>query len=368
MSLVKSPRQNELDLLRVIAALSVFIFHYTDSFNYVSRIVPGNFDIGVYFRYGYMGVPLFFVISGYVVTMTAMNKSFTEFAISRITRLYPVFWLSCTIAFLLPRIFPDVPTFLPWPSVKALLVNFTMIPSAFGKQMINPVFWSLLEEMHFYLLISAMIIFKLWNKILPVLTCWLIIYVMIGFLGYFRPDEKVGILVPKHSLYFIAGILFYLAKINYAKKWKLNTFLLVIFALCLINSFYIAKYTNQLYKSENAVSTYGFCLINLFIFFLFFLIAKGKFSIRSNNVLRILGDVTYPFYLLHLYGLGLYWLLRDTVQSQVLLVLLLIIMFCFSYAVSRYFEKPAIKYFKIILGHVSHINNNLISLISKITR
>lgn len=368
MSLVKPPRQNELDLLRVIAALSIFIFHYTDSFNYVSRIVPGNFDIGIYFRYGYMGVPLFFVISGYVVTMTAMNKSFTEFAISRITRLYPVFWLSCIIAFLLPRVFPDVPMFLPWPSIKMLLVNLTMIPSVFGKQMINPVFWSLLEEVHFYLLISAIIIFKLWDRLLPVLSCWLIIYIMVGVLGYFRPDEKVGILVPKHSLYFIAGILFYLVKINYTTKWKLNTFLLVIFTLCLINSFYIAKYTNQIYKSENAVSTYGFCLINLCVFFLFFLIAQGKFSIKSNNVLRVLGDVTYPFYLLHLYGLGLYWLLRDKVQSQMLLILLLIITFCFSYAVSRYFEKPAIKYFTLLLRRVSDISNNLIHLVSKIAK
>ncbi|WP_407304634.1 acyltransferase family protein [Acinetobacter sp.] len=113
MLLDKAARQNELDLLRVIAALSVFIFHYTDSFNYVNNIVPGNFGIGVFFRYGYMGVPLFFVISGYVVTMTAMNKSFTEFVISRISRLYPVFWLSCIIAFMLPRVIPHVPTYLP---------------------------------------------------------------------------------------------------------------------------------------------------------------------------------------------------------------------------------------------------------------
>jgi peptidoglycan/LPS O-acetylase OafA/YrhL len=353
MSLVKTARQNELDLLRVIAALSVFIFHYTDSFNYVNRIVPGNFGIGVFFRYGYMGVPLFFVISGYVVTMTAMNKSFAEFAISRITRLYPVFWLSCIIAFLLPRVLPHVDTFLPWPSIKALLVNCTMIPSVFDKQMINPVFWSLLEEMHFYLLITGIIIFKLWDKILPVLICWLIIYFVVSALGYSRPDDKVGILVPKHSLYFIAGMLFYLVKINYTAKWKLNGFLLVIFAFCLINAFYIARYTNLLYKSANAVSAYGFYFINLSIFFIFFLIANNKFSIRSNNVLRKLGDVTYPFYLLHLYGLGLYWVLRDTVQSQVLLLLMLVIMFCVSYAVNRYFEKPAIKYFTNIVKYIS---------------
>lgn len=281
-----------------------------------------------------------------------MNKSFTEFVISRIARLYPTFWLTCIIAFLLSRVFPHVPSFLPWPSIKAFLVNCTMIPSAFGKQMINPVFWSLLEEVHFYLLISGIIIFKLWDKILPVLIFWLTIYILIGALGYFRSDDQVGILVPKHSLYFIAGILFYLVKINYTAKWKLNSFLLVIFALCLINAFYLARYTNHMYKSLNAVSAYGFYLINLSIFFIFFFIASNKFSIRSNNVLRKLGDLTYPFYLLHLSGLGLYWLLRDKMQSQLLLLLILAIIVCVSYVVNRYFEKPVIKYFTNILKYI----------------
>jgi peptidoglycan/LPS O-acetylase OafA/YrhL len=366
MSIVKTARQNELDLLRVIAALSVFIFHYADSFNYGSRIVPGNLGIGVFSRYGYMGVPLFFVISGYVVTMTAMNKSFSEFAFSRITRLYPVFWLSCIIAFLLPRIFPHVPTFLPWPSFKGLVVNLTMIPSALGKQMINPVFWSLLEEMHFYLLISAIIIFKLWDKMLPVLICWVIIYIAVGALGYMRPDDKVGILVPKHSLYFIAGILFYLVKISYTAKWKLNVFLLVILGLCLSLAYYMAKTTNLYYKSPDAVSAYGFYGINLAIFCTFFLIAYSKVSIRSNEVLRKLGDITYPFYLLHLYGLGLYWALRNTVQSQVLLLLILGIMLYVSYVVRRYFEKPSIIYFTSILKYLSKAVSQKIGVKTKV--
>lgn len=351
----KTDRQNELDLLRVIAALSVFIFHYTDSFNYASNIVPGNLGIGVFFRYGYLGVPLFFVISGYVVTMTAMNKSFTDFALSRITRLYPVFWLSCVIAFVLPRVFPQVPTFLPWPSFKGFLVNCTMIPSAFGTELINPVFWSLLEEVHFYLLISAIIIFKLWDKMMPVLICWLIVYLVVGALGLLRADDKVGILVPKHSLYFIAGILFYLVKINYTAKWKLNTFLLVVLGLCLTQAFFMAKYANLYYKSVDAVSAYGYYFIILSIFSTFFLIANDKFSIRSNNVLRKLGDITYPFYLLHLYGLGLYWALRNTVQSQVLLLSILVIMVCISNLVNKYFEKPATKWFTKILKFISSI-------------
>lgn len=344
----KSNRQNEIDLLRIIAALTVFFFHYTDSFNYVFHIVPGNLFIGEFFRYGYMGVHLFFVISGYVVTMTAMKKSFTEFLISRAERLYPVFWLSCLIAAFLPRIFPYIHTFLSYPSLKAFIVNTTMIPSVFGVTMINPVFWSLLEEAHFYVIISIIIIFKLWNKILIVLICWLIIYVLLDSFGFARSDEQAGVIVPKNSLYFIAGMLFYLLRAEFCSRWKLIAFLSVIFALCIVKSFTFAKYGNLGYKATDAFNVYGYILVNILIFLTFWLIANKKITIRSNRFLEKMGDLTYPFYLIHIYGLGLYWYLRDAVQGQVLLLILLLIILLVSFGINQYFEKPLLRLFKKI--------------------
>lgn len=357
-------RQNEIDLLRVIAAFSVFFFHYTDTFNYFFNIVPGNIFIGKYFRYGYMGVMLFFVISGYVVTMSTMNKTLSQFVFSRVTRLYPVFWLSCFIALILPRIFPHIHTYIPYPNLKATIVNLTMIPSAFNTVMINPVFWSLLEEIHFYLIISAIILFRLWDKVLVVIICWLIIYAVVIAMGYSRPDEKIGILVPKHSLYFIAGMLFYLVRTGLYTKWKLIVLLLTIFALTIPLSFLFAKYSNILYKKEDAVSMYGYILINILIFSTFWLIANKKMSITSNRPIALLGDLTYPFYLIHLYGLGLYWYLRDKVQSQVLLLFIFTILLLGSLLINRYFEKPLLKFFRRYRREPSH-KVNLIQVDNK---
>ncbi len=39
-------------------------------------------------KFGYLGVALFFMISGYVITLSAANRSALEFAISRFVRLY----------------------------------------------------------------------------------------------------------------------------------------------------------------------------------------------------------------------------------------------------------------------------------------
>lgn len=52
-------------------------------------------------KYGYLGVELFFMISGFVILMTASNNSLKRFFISRAVRLYPAFWVCCTITFLL---------------------------------------------------------------------------------------------------------------------------------------------------------------------------------------------------------------------------------------------------------------------------
>ena len=76
-----------LDLVRFLAALAVVLYHYTavrNSFEMLSAIT----------RFGYLGVPLFFIISGYVITLSAKNRSAAEFAISRFVRLYPAFWFS----------------------------------------------------------------------------------------------------------------------------------------------------------------------------------------------------------------------------------------------------------------------------------
>jgi peptidoglycan/LPS O-acetylase OafA/YrhL len=344
--LPKTTRQNEIDLLRIIAALTVFFYHYTDSFNYANRIVPGNIFIIPLSRYGYMGVPLFFVISGYVVTMTAMDKSITGFLKSRVIRLYPAFWVSCLITFLLPHLFPALPAYLPYPGIKQVLVNCTMIPSLFGVKMINPVYWSLLEEMHFYLLIAAIIFFKLWNKIILVIICWLAIYITVGLLGYARPDDGVGVIVPKHSLYFIAGILFYLVRIKYVTQWKLTALLSFIFVLLIGMSYVFTQNTNHFYKPTNAVSIYGFIFINLAIYCIFWLIATKKLLITQNKTLKFFGDLTYPFYLTHILGLGLYWYLRNTVQSQVLLVMMLFICITTAFLINQFFEKPVSRLFK----------------------
>lgn len=61
-------RYRELDALRGIAAMAVVISHLTGNFDLFFPEYP---PLGVSFAYGGLGVQLFFMISGYVILMTA---------------------------------------------------------------------------------------------------------------------------------------------------------------------------------------------------------------------------------------------------------------------------------------------------------
>lgn len=49
--------------------------------------------------YGFYGVHLFFVVSGFVILTSLERSGPRKFIISRFVRLYPVYWLVCGLTF-----------------------------------------------------------------------------------------------------------------------------------------------------------------------------------------------------------------------------------------------------------------------------
>ena len=94
---MNKPRANEIDLLRFLAALAVVLFHYAfRGYAAHSSSMPYPLLEAVA-KYGSYGVELFFLISGFVILMSASGGSLKHFVISRIVRLYPAFWVCCTL-------------------------------------------------------------------------------------------------------------------------------------------------------------------------------------------------------------------------------------------------------------------------------
>ena len=140
-----------LDLLRAIAVLWTMQFH--------SFIVGGlGPDWSWLSRYGWMGVDLFFVLSGYLIGGQLLQPlahdetpSLHTFYLKRAFRILPVFWVVLAVYLLWPG-FREAPGMEPWWKFALFVVNLDIdyAKSAFSHA------WSLCVEEHFYLLFPAL--------------------------------------------------------------------------------------------------------------------------------------------------------------------------------------------------------------------
>jgi peptidoglycan/LPS O-acetylase OafA/YrhL len=151
-----------LDPLRFGAALVVAVFHLTFwSWAWSSTGVHPGFEHyvapGLQFQsaapftwFGWVGVEIFFVISGFVIANSARNVSAAEFLRGRVLRLYPAVWVCATLTFIVLLLFArgNASEFVgPW--LKAML----LIPKGLNGQWLDCIYWTLAAEMAFYALV-----------------------------------------------------------------------------------------------------------------------------------------------------------------------------------------------------------------------
>jgi peptidoglycan/LPS O-acetylase OafA/YrhL len=172
-------RFRELDGLRGIACLAVVASHYTGGFDGLSPDSPkAFFDFSI----GAFGVQLFFLISGFVILMTAQRSSRpSDFAISRISRLYPAYWIALSVSIVLAGFFsfPERIT-----SPLKIAANFTMIQRWFLVPNVDSVYWTLAIEMQFYVVVMILLLIfkgKLTDEIVEKFSLmWLVLALVVA--------------------------------------------------------------------------------------------------------------------------------------------------------------------------------------------
>ena len=141
-----------LDLLRAIAIVWVMLFH--------SFLVGGlGTDLAWLSRYGWMGVDIFFVLSGFLIGRQVLaplargaDFSFGAFYSRRAWRIVPAFAVVLAIYVAFPAL-REAPGMAPWWQFATFSMNLLI---DYGTQQAFSHAWSLCVEEHFYLLFPAL--------------------------------------------------------------------------------------------------------------------------------------------------------------------------------------------------------------------
>jgi len=320
-------RYREIDVFRGIAIFSVLLFHYTTRYNQLYGYDRMPFS----FPYGHLGVQFFYIISGYVIYMSVINiNTWTDFIIKRFSRLYPAYWASIGLTFVMVYLFtlPGRQT-----SFHDALINFTMLQDWIdGVESVDGAYWTLSRFVSFYFIIFLIHLMKLKQRIVEVCLFWLLLVFISKFaeLKGINLSGKISLLLLlKEGGFFIIGIMFYMIK----KYGNNHSFCLVV-AICLLSIFMV-----------NGKILFISAMLFTLIFILF---VRGSLEFINNRILIWLGGVSYSLYLVHQnIGYIVINILKPMNLNFFLLILVpTIISLSIATIVTYYIERPALSFIR----------------------
>ena len=319
---LETNRIKTLDSLRGLAVFSVVLFHYNT------------------FNYGYLGVHLFFIMSGFVIFMSVqkVNKPL-DFLRNRFCRLYPAYWFCVTLTAIWILSFSNKLI-----SLNMYLMNLTMFQQFFRVEHIDGAYWSLEIELLFYFGVAILLTT---NKIWKYIEYLLVIVILSVLLTFIQDNPHITFLnlMLRYTGLFYAGIIFYKIWIN-GFNYK-DSIKIVIAYLCVI-CFDFGNQSGFYYKP---VEVFYLTLI----FLLFILFALKKLQFIEIKPLLFLGKISYSLYLLHeVIGLIILKYLDGVFSSKIFsTVCTIFIVILFSWFTNKYIEVPGSKFFKMYFSRIN---------------
>ncbi|MFC1409156.1 acyltransferase family protein [Streptacidiphilus sp. N1-12] len=296
----RPPRLAAVDLLRLVAALAVASFHYMGTNNPAFwGVTPHDFAFKVHraSMYGWLGVEAFFLISGFVICMSAWGRTPGQFAVSRLSRLFPAYWCAIILIVLVTAVtLRDSGQLREILAPRAVVANLSMAPGPMHVGLLDGVAWTLWVEGRFYLIMAAVLVFGFtYRRMMAFCTIWLAVAVIAGEIKNTMLDEVA--LTPYAGL-FVAGITLYLM---YRFGQNLMLWMLMglawTFQLTMMNGRVL---THGLDYGTSQHVSWSFCALLLTGFLgLLMLSTIGPLARLRWRWLVTAGALTYPFYLVH---------------------------------------------------------------------
>jgi peptidoglycan/LPS O-acetylase OafA/YrhL len=307
---LRFPNVPALDGVRGLAALAVVVHHGLGANGAPAHITNWMDASQAAAAFGYLGVDLFFVLSGYLITsllLLARRRAsyYRNFYWKRVFRILPALLL---VLLLIRVLWPHQ---VPWPSILLALLFISNIPLFWAVPSIGP-FWSLATEEQFYLLWPTIVHRTRARKLVHLLL------VLIAVPVVFRTIEEAfhggrAQYTPLHCDGLAWGALLAILALrarvpfrahNAAVLWRsTGRWVLLAGALLMLLSFILFRALhNDFGLSVTAAAP-------LFAGTLFFLLTHpGNWIARAlgSAPLRMLGAVSYMVYLSHSYIMELY--------------------------------------------------------------
>lgn len=241
-------------------------------------------------KFGDLGVQLFFVISGFVIFLSARGSSPRAFVASRMARLYPAYWVAIPITTLVVWLGPLPDLVVSW---RDALINFSMLTHWFDAEFVDGAYWSLAAELHFYILVWVALRLNLLKYTPVFVVCWL----LVSLVHWFKPIYFLEFwLCAQWAPYFCIGISAYLVKVHGA---KFGLVVLYLFAV-LLGLMVVYKRVSGFVGFDRWDVWVSVVVVSVFSV-VFWLIAIGGLNMRGNAFVSWAGALTYPVYLLHEY-------------------------------------------------------------------
>lgn len=310
-----------LDLLRFFAAAAVMMFHLA----YLDWALPGSTayrlsggrvsfpELTGVAGFGWVGVQIFFVISGFVIAYSAENAGLFSFVRSRALRLLPAAWVCATLSFAAVQL--STTGTLPFGAYQRSLVLWPWGP------WVDPSYWTLGVEISFYALVALLIAggrFDAMRRLAMLLGLvsafyWLAWWLSLAdasgvvhqWLLRYRESRTLELLLVQHGCFFALGVVLWsqLLKRDKRSGWPLALFLI---AACLLQ---IAAHHALAVEKTGAVGGLDHASPWPALLTWLAAVAWMALSIRCNDrlvigaaarkLLRRIGLMTYPLYLIH---------------------------------------------------------------------
>ena len=287
--------RHDIETLRGFSVLLVLLYHF--DFN----IFKSNF-----INSGYIGVDIFFIISGYVITKIILEKenfSIINFYLKRIKRLIPVLLIVLTVSIIAAYfIFDDFILKKNLNSTYSIILGLsnyffwltsTIYQFAEKNNMLFLHTWSLGIEFQFYLFFPF-VLFILGKKIIKFFLIIIFLLSYISIFYFYETHNMFNFYSPSSRIFEISsGCLAYLfqkkIKENIKEKFEIYFYL---FGFLLILIFMIFFHNEDFHPNpQSLIFVIGTCFVLIFY--------KNNLDIFYKLQINKIGTISYSLYLWH---------------------------------------------------------------------